>query len=472
MIHENRIRNIRYGLATNSSSTHSIIHNAQEARRSMDEYCDDASFGWDFFTCATKECKENYMLLQLMNNVRELNSPLEFIAEKKGFKDLIEPLTSGYVDHQSVIGFPRDKYGERLCMGFFKDYYNYIVDGDFIILGGNDNDDASHPLSGQDDCTNSFMYDFERDDIAFENGNYWVVRNNKRKMRIAFHDGTLSPVVPELIDLKITDYCDMGCDFCYQGSTEEGMHAALDDILGCVGKYSSNVYEFAIGGGEPTTHPEFAKILEKLNSTANTVNFTTRSTKWMDDKEIVESVKDNVVGVAYSVENVADAGKFIAAHLDNIGTDVQLYLHVIPELAGEDELKNIIELTESMQKELPWGFRIHITLLGYKTTGRGSSQNPGKMKNLIDIIKSAGRTPIGIDTKIAQDYKNEIEEARISRKLYTDKEGEFSIYIDAVQCKAYKSSYELDEPVDVLKSRNKWGGNFYSLSEVFEKIRS
>jgi intein/homing endonuclease len=107
-------------------------------------------------------------------------------------------------------------------MEFFKEYMNYIIDNDFIILGGNDNSDNEHCLAEyhvSNGSKETYVGVFKEDDVAFKNGNYWVVLSEERKLRIKFNDGDLEPVYPELIDIKITDYCDKGCNYCFTEGT-------------------------------------------------------------------------------------------------------------------------------------------------------------------------------------------------------------------------------------------------------------
>ena len=148
-----------------------------------------------------------------------------------------------------------------------------------------------------------------------------------------------------------------------------------------------------------------------------------------------------------------------------------MYVHIIPELLGADKLIELIDYINTRNNEFRWDNKVKITLLGYKSTGRGSSNNPNKIDNLIGIIKKVSGTQIGIDTKIANDYKDELENSNISKKLYTNKEGEFSMYVDMVNCMAYKSSYELDEPIDMVKYRTTYGNRFTPIKDVFAKIR-
>ncbi len=474
MIPRNALRNIRYGLATNSSSSHSIIHNVDEA--TMDEYeTVSHDFGWEFFTAYTKADREAYMIEQLRSNLPSgMHAVCDFMMQYEGVHD--RKTENGYVDHDSVMALPKDMYGESINMDFFREYYDYITNNYFVIIGGNDNTDEEHRLSGTGDEKTSYMWSFRSDDIAYKNNNYWVVLNKNRKMRINFEGQEPIAKFPELIDLKITDYCDMGCSFCYQGSTEDGMHASLDIVKKIIDSqpYGASI-EFAIGGGEPTTHPEFPEILRKVGQSRHIANFTTKSTKWMEDDTILEAVKKYVSGVAYSPNNAEDAVRFVLEHDKHVGSSVAIYLHIIPEIWSNEELNKLLGAVEDMNR---WNTKlrescnfgdVHITMLGYKTTGRGSSREVSKKDGLVDYIKSFRTTQVGVDTKIVNDYRDELALANIDKLLFTAKEGEFSMYIDAVAEKAYKSSYELDNPVDIVE--NRYGNeNQYIQMERIQKL--
>ena len=284
----------------------------------------------------------------------------------------------------------------------------------------------------------------------------------------------MRPKVPELVDIKITDYCDIGCSFCYQDSTREGVHADKKSVYELF-SYSWEIFEFAIGGGEPTTHPDFTEIIRRLSAgKQNFVNFTTRSTKWFDDIDIVRSVRRDVSGVAYSVNDAKEMEKFIVLHRKYFEYDVELYFHVIPELIGAEKFKQIIAVADELNKgEYHRNRKIHITALGFKETGRADGMEKDKMPGLVELVTSSTRTPIGVDTKIAKDYEEELRVAGVYSKLYTTREGEFSMYYDAVEQKAYKSSYELDRPVDVFRTddNSRWGPRLKKLRDIFDEVR-
>lgn len=461
------IKNIRYGLATNSSSSHSIIHNTK-----LTDIKDDCGrsneFGWEDFTLKSKEAKEAYMDAQLYSNID--NYPIIKAMDYLNGG----PVYEGSVDHESVIKLP--KYvGGGISLDFFKEYKEYICSDDaFIVLGGNDNS-CGHALQDEDDEMKNTYTDDLWNDVAYKNGNYWVIINEDRKLRISFSGEPLVADEPELTDIKLTQFCPLKCPFCYMGSDENGKHAELGYLKEIFRKSDySKVREYAIGGGEPTAHPDFITILEEINDNKDIACFTTKDPTWMSNKDIVKAVNKYVSGVAYSVGSVTEATKFIALHDENI-KDTQLYLHVIPALWKEDDLASLQLHIDSLnhynherikkRKE-----KIHITLLGYKTTGRGSNFNVTLQDNMLTWIKTFKRTQIGVDTAFVNQYQEQLDKFDIDKKLYTANEGEFSMYIDAVEMKAYKSSYELDNPIDITKETTWSNYSIKELSTIFKEI--
>ena len=56
----------------------------------------------------------------------------------------------------------------------------------------------------------------------YRNGNYNVyLLSDGTKTRETKEDGFI-PAYAENIDIKISDFCDMGCEFCHEGSTRNG----------------------------------------------------------------------------------------------------------------------------------------------------------------------------------------------------------------------------------------------------------
>lgn len=59
---------------------------------------------------------------------------------------------------------------------------------------------------------------------TYKNGNTSVTLYNDGT-KVREYEGTPNIVHPESIDVKITNYCDLGCAYCHESSTTEGKHA-------------------------------------------------------------------------------------------------------------------------------------------------------------------------------------------------------------------------------------------------------
>lgn len=96
----------------------------------------------------------------------------------------------------------------------------------------------------------------------YHNGNETLILGlDGTKVRIC-RDEKSEPEYPESIDVKITDCCEHGCPFCYEGCTAEGLHGEIPEKLF---KSLPPFTELAIGGGNPLLHPEIATLRDKFN---------------------------------------------------------------------------------------------------------------------------------------------------------------------------------------------------------------
>jgi hypothetical protein len=88
---------------------------------------------------------------------------------------------------------------------------------------------------------------------------------------------------------------------------------------------------------------------------------------------------------------------------------------------------------------------LHVTLLGYKTTGRGSEVAPlsydGWVNVLCDLIEKDECPSVSVDTALAGTHGDEIRNAGFPSYLFYSREGQHSVYIDAVAKKMAASSY-------------------------------
>lgn len=473
-----RIHNIRLGHACNSSSSHSIVLLPQG--RTLKECGADTHFGWDAFTLVSKERKREYLAAQLLENLATDHGRSVAVAVVKSWlgvdfhEDANEPAVvagSEGVDHQSVIRLPRDRRDPRaIDRAFFDAFAKEVLRDDVAVLGGNDNG-GKHPDSDagvrlftqmETDSSRSFQNPmFAR----YDDHGFWSFyeRSSGNKIRFSFSDGTANAdkaSAPELVDIKITDRCPFGCAYCYQGSTPQGNDANADDFYFISDALASlGTFEVALGGGEPTLHPDFEKIVQRFHQNNITVNVTTKNLKFFRDLDARENILPMLGAVAVSVDNGEQVRKLVDAckGLDkNLASKIRF--QVVMGLHRREDFKwflqDIAHAYDKIETLLNYDWRRPtrvVTLLGYKTTGFGGSF---RKKNTydwwLDEVKKLYesdderqlRLSYSIDTALAAETGAEkLASAGISRIFYGTEEGKFSMYIDAVSKRMGPSSY-------------------------------
>jgi hypothetical protein len=371
-----------------------------------------------------------------------------------------------YIDHQSKHSLPVCWNEKGIDGEFLNDLKKFLLNDDVLIVGGNDNSSSGPCMGGVEhkglrDICEGPTY------VCRKEGDDWILFNRSKGTKIAFSfiEGDRKrerPNAPELIDLKITNFCPYACKYCYQDSTAQGKHARLDYEIYTYCEMNK-VFEVAIGGGEPTMHPEFPEILEGFREHGVVPSFSTRNLQWMRDEVWRPKILKACGGFAFSVDtkeqiqNLADHCKKyeIGAEGWNDNHIVSVH-HVIGAANSEWDFERI--LRECHRNEFP------ITLLGWKTTGRGkqvSFRDTMWKDSWLEIIKKVadeGECPrIGIDTTLAKNYEKEIKAIGIPNWLFYVEEGKFSMYYDAVQDRYGPSSFcDEDEYVKTESPSQAW----------------
>lgn len=435
------ILNLRLGFANNSSSSHSIVFLENNAGVQSNE--SNGSFGWGFFTAASPEAKSDYLIASVFDKLSHtVGDSMTSIIMSHLLNRSEESLqdTEWYVDHQSQLVFPRDFHKNIIDMQYFNDLREFLMQDGIAVLGGNDNSDECHPL-----LQRAHKFSLPTDEygvwVARKDGDVWVFfnQNTGNKIRFSFKKDVEynKSSLPELVDIKITDFCPYNCPFCYQNSTAVGKHASMYTISNCAQMLSERkVFEVAIGGGEPTLHPEFVNILKIFRSKNVIPNFTTRNLQWLRS-EHKNDILNFSGSFAVSTEKTEDIIKLSNA----------LSYHEVPK--SKASLQFVVGATDE------WTFRqlietaiehkLSYTLLGYKSTGRGDEFQPKitaeQCWDIIQKLKSKhSYMRVGIDTVLAEQLQSKLSQS-VDRMFYHTRDGVFSCYIDAVQCKMAPSSY-------------------------------
>lgn len=258
---------------------------------------------------------------------------------------------------------------------------------------------------------------------------------------------------PELVDIKITDYCAFNCSFCYQGSTIKGKHATTENLVRIVSELQkAKVFEVALGGGEPTDIPGFIDLLKLFRERGIVPNYTTKSLVWT--RKYWSEVNPLIGAFAYSAETVEDLER-----ADHYFTEIPRERINIHYVMGLDTREAFLSFMAAAHR-----LNFRVTLLGYKTVGRGSEvehQGHSWWLSVVRILQELGRCPtFSIDTPLAEEYNDELREFLPSYSYHT-REGAFSMYIDAVAMKMGASSFEnLD---DLQPFDDRWRSRYQAL---------
>lgn len=408
----------------------------------------------------TADAKTQYVVAQLVTNLRRNN--LTTFEIQKLVYDVIgvwldesqigDPkYPDVYVDHQSRLSVSSNN------IDFWKNFHKFVLRDDVVILGGNDNEDSpfgfvpaeSDRLDWFQSCT-----DKDESDLRIrQDGDTWVFFNTATgtKSRISFTDDNTPYVkasAPELVDLKITDYCNMGCIFCYQGSTKQGKHAPKEKIFKIIRQLSKiGVFEIAIGGGEPTLHPDFVEILKYAHEHGIKPNFTTYNLSWMKKDSILKAVAQYAGGVGISIHSMKDLERFKIARdtLWQISDRYPQVMVMAQHVLGTLPVVDTTRLFEyAIDKYIP------LLILGYKDVGFGKNFNPDDFSDFPTVLKLSFADKnkwcsISVDTAIINQYPDLLKVLDVSEILASSEEGKFSCYIDAVKDEMGPSSYAPDQ---------------------------
>lgn len=445
-----KIENFRRGLATNSSSTHSIIYrNEGEFFKDLNT-CLDVFGRMDRTIVASREAKIKYIAINIKNNKELFDIMCGFYPDMKQYED------DKYSEHLRGALY----FNDVTALGASIDYIKNIIEDDsIVIIGGSDEEDFVYDITANHKKIP--RVGFVDPKGLYKNGNYWVHihASDYDGFRLRFSkEGTknLIPKFPELVDLKITNKCDHGCKFCYQNSNLDGEHATFKQIQMIVNNltdkfdYYPNTVEFAIGGGNILLHPQLEDIFKYITDRDHIVNTTITAKDChtiLKNENLLRIFQKYVSGIGISVSNTNDLGYL--SGFKTVFHKQSLVLHLIPELIGVDKTEKII--TRAAERH-----RIYdVLFLGYKQLGRAeNTERPLLTEAELNKLFSDGYGGkveyTNVDTAFANRYYQYLKDNFLIHRTLTTIEGEFSMYIDAVNRMAYKSSYQLDKPYKLL----------------------
>ncbi|MDD5980163.1 MAG: hypothetical protein PUC23_03525 [bacterium] len=258
---------------------------------------------------------------------------------------------------------------------------------------------------------------------VYKNGNYTVkVLSDGTKIRETLEDEFI-PSFAENCDCKITDKCDGGCPFCYEGCTPNGKHG---DILNYKFLDTLHPYtELAINGND-MSHPDLIPFLIKLREKKVIANLTVNQIHFERHQGLIRKLVDDklIYGLGISLKEPTE--EFISL----VKTYPNAVIHVINGILSSSDVK---KLSDNNLKML---------ILGYKQLRRGEDwydkdhdnivtkqmwlkKNLDKMLNHFEVISFDNLAITQLDVKRLMSEEDWEE-------FYMGDDGNYTFYIDMV----------------------------------------
>lgn len=195
----------------------------------------------------------------------------------------------------------------------------------------------------------------------YHNGNYDVVLlSDGTKIRFGRDGEDFNAEFPESIDLNITDWCDVGCPFCYRGCTPEGRHHAFDEWELKSLEFPAGM-EVALGGGSPIRHPDLEKYCDFFRAAGCFPSITVHHSSIMDTR--TNGDLNRLMGLQI-MGRIHGVGISTTYYNEELSSNIREYLDhgVVHMIAG-------LVSTDNVYRWLLDG--IPVLILGYKNMGRG-----------------------------------------------------------------------------------------------------
>lgn len=279
----------------------------------------------------------------------------------------------------------------------------------------------------------------------YKNGNYNVtIFSDGTKIRETDEDDFIS-AYPENIDIKVSDYCDMGCPMCHENSTVNGKHGNIlnADFINTLHPYT----ELAIGGGNPLAHPDLIPFLEKLRERNIIPNLTINQRHFEKDQQLVRKLVDDklIYGIGVSLMEAASDFVNLIKQYDNA---------VIHTINGILTAKQIDVLKNNNLKILILGYKIFRRGVDFFNTASDTIINnqlwlDNALPEIVQQFKAVSFDNLAIEQLNVKQLMSEEE----WNEFYMGDDGQYTMYIDMVNKKFAKNSiaktrYDLLDNID------------------------
>lgn len=269
------------------------------------------------------------------------------------------------------------------------------------------------------------------------NGNYTVsIYSDGTKIRET-NSEVFDALFPESIDLKITNWCNVGCSFCHEGSSVRGKHGPIMSLefLKTLHPYT----EVSIGGGDPLSHPQLIQFLWMLKEKNVIANLTVNMKSLISQRGLVDYLvrHDLIKGLGVSITEVSEGLLSLVKSYKNS------VLHIVNGVVPVEEFRRLYDQG------------VKVLILGYKHYRRGIEFYCENLYELRENMYSLyTEIPEALNNLPIVSFDNlALKQLGIKRLLSEDewelrfmgKDGFHTMYIDAVdQTFAKNSTSSLD----------------------------
>lgn len=255
---------------------------------------------------------------------------------------------------------------------------------------------------------------------SYKNGNYRVsIFDDGTKIRRTEEDEFIAEF-PENIDLKITDYCDLGCKFCHEDSTTSGKHAKFNhQFFTTLRPYT----ELAIGGGNPLDHPELFTFLQYLRADNIISNLTINQVHLENNISPIRYLvqKGLIKGLGVSLVNPTDSFISLIKDFPNA---------VIHTINGVTSIKSYEKLKDKNLKVLILGYKLFRRGEQFysETVKRNISDLTANIKNMFDWYNVLSFDNLALEQLNIKEHLTKEQ----WDKFYMGDDGQHTMYIDLV----------------------------------------
>ena len=318
----------------------------------------------------------------------------------------------------------------------------------------------------------------------YYNGNYRVVLlNDGTKIRETEEDEFI-PAFAENCDVKITDCCDGGCPYCYEGCTPRGKHAHLFNFKSEIWmdkqginhtameyipaqKWLEHLHygtELALNGNDlthPDLNPHYPVLLHYLRAMGVVTNLTVNQKHFMKHYDVLKRWCNEglIHGLGVSLVDSSN-DKFF----ELIKTIPNAVLHTIVGVLTLDDIVKIRKVGD-----------LKILILGYKNLGRGVSYLQeenyfelkkevliGNLKALLRVSKVISFDNLALEQLGIREVLFGPESGRNWDEFYMGDDGTMTYYIDAVKEEYSKNS--------CMPAEERFSSKGLTVDEMFKDI--